>query len=450
MEYAQFNAQQVLKILRRRRRLILIPVVAVVVICTLGAFLLPRKYESSTTILVQRDEVLNPLVSYEMAVTMASEDILKTFNEIIYSTGTIQTIVDSLHIAGSEIITEQDRQELLKKVRKNILTERPGSASFKITYVDTDPVRAQRAVKLLADIFIRTIIQVENQRNEMAVEFFENKLEELRQRFDASQQEMLTQLQQHIQDVPGTEHMFNAQLEESDQNLRDINAQEKTYQQAVGILRKYPDPMQTDAGRKAMYELERMNVPYAPNLQPLLNKYDDYSNRYTPKYPEVQKIVQQINDLLAVMQSTIENEVDKQRSKRLESEQRRAQIISEMQQSTVSEQANEDKESSFDIYRKLYNEMKIKLEQARTTRDLGREQKNQFIILDPPLIPSEPSKPNRLLIIFGGLGVGIIIGLLTAATSELLDTTMRNKEDFEVYQKPIIAYIPESSTVPQQ
>ncbi len=449
MEYAQFNAQQVLRILRRRRKLIFIPVVLVVAICTAGAFLLPRKYESSTTILVQRDQVLNPLVSYEMAVTMASEDILKTFNEIVYSTNTIQSIVDSLQLAGPRMMTTEAQQKLFKQVRKNISTERPGSSSFRIAYLDTDPVRAQKAVKLLADIFIRTIIQVENQRNEMAVEFFENKLEELRQRFETSQQEMLTELRQNIQTSPGTEHMINSQLEESDQNLRDINAQAKTYERALAIVRTYPDPMETDKGRNAAYELGQMNVPYAAQLNSLLNKYDDYSNRYTQRYPEVQKLTHQISDLFVVMRSTLEKAVDQQQSKRMEAEQERARVISDMQQSTVTNQENENTESNFDIYRKLYNEMKIKLEQARTTRDLGREQKNQFLVIDPPLVPTEPSKPNRLLIILGGLGVGLIIGLLTAATSELLDTTMRHKEDFEVYQKPIIAYIPESSSISQ-
>ncbi|MDE3057007.1 MAG: hypothetical protein KGJ59_03510, partial [Bacteroidota bacterium] len=431
MEYAQFNAQQVLKILRRRRRLIMIPVAAITLLCTLGAFLLPRKYESSTTILVQRDEVLNPLVSYEMAVTMASEDVLKTFNEIVYSTNTIQTLVDSLHLAAYEPMTGEEHQKLFKEIRKNISTERPGSSSFTIAYLDVDPVRAQKAVTILADVFIRTIIQVENQRNEMAVEFFENKLEELRQRFETSQQEMLAQLHQNIQESPGTEHMINTQLETAEQDLRDIGTQTKTYQQALAIVRTYPDPMQTDKGRNAAYEIARMNVPYAPQLLSLLNKYDDYSNRYTQRYPEVQKLIHQISDVFTVMRSTLEKSLDQQRNKRLEAEQDRAQVIAELQQSTVSNQANENKESNFDIYKKLYDEMKIKLEQARTTRDLGREQKNQFLVIDPPLVPTDPSKPNRLLITLGGFSISLIIGLLTAATAELLDTTMRNKEDFE-------------------
>ena len=441
----QLTAQQILKILRRRRRLVLIPFLAVTILCAIGAFVLPRKYESSTTVLVQRDEILNPLVSYEMAVAMASEDMLKTFNEIIYSSATVQTLIDSLHLAGSEPFSESDRQEMFKKIRKSILTERPGSSSFKISYLDDEPVRAQRAVGMIGNLFIRTILQVENQRNEMAVEFFEKKLEELRLRFESSQQDMLAQLRQHIQEMPGDNRMLNSHLAESEQNIRDLEMKGKNDQQALALVRKYPSPMTTEEGRQAVYDLQRMNVPYAVDLRPLLTKYEEYARKYTMRYPEMQKLVQQIDNLLLVMRTTLETELDKQRGTRMEAERQRADAIQNLQKSTVSEHVGEDTESSYDIYRKLYNEMKIKLEQARTTRDLGRKQTDRFIIIDPPLVPTEPSKPNRLLIIAGGFGIGMMLGLLSAAIAELLDTTFRNKEDFEVYQKPIIAYIPDAN-----
>jgi hypothetical protein len=66
------------------------------------------KYTSSTSILVQKEETLNPLVLYEMAVTIASEDRLKSFNEIIYSRSTMEMLIDSLEL-DEEIETELSR-----------------------------------------------------------------------------------------------------------------------------------------------------------------------------------------------------------------------------------------------------------------------------------------------------------------------------------------------------
>jgi len=443
--HAQITTQQILSVLKRRRKLILTPFIGIALCCAIGAFILPRKYESSTTILVQKDEILNPLVSFDMAVAIASEDMLKTFNEIVYSDATVQTLIDSLHLAAPGTLSPSDRQELSKKILKNITTERPGSTSFRIAYIDPSPVEAQHAVSLIANLFIRTILYVENQRNEMAVEFFENKLEELRRRYETSQAEMLAQLRRHIQEMPGDNHSLSARLAQSEQDIRDIGERLKTDQHALSLIRQYPSPMVSDAGRKALYDLEAANIPYAPDLRALLRKYEEYSQKYTPRYPEMQQLVQQINDLCAVIKTTLEGEVDKQRNMQVDAEQGRAEAVENLQRSTISQRAGEDTESSYDIYRQLYNEMKIKLEQARTTRDLGRTQRDRFIIIDPPLVPTEPSKPNRVLIIAGGFGLGLLTGLLTAAIAELLDTKMRDKEAFELYQKPIIAYVPDAA-----
>ncbi len=95
-----------------------------------------------------------------------------------------------------------------------------------------------------------------------------------------------------------------------------------------------------------------------------------------------------------------------------------------------------------DIYRKLYDEMKVKLEQAKTTRDLGKNAENQFVVIEPPIVPEEPAKPNKMMLMGGGLGLGIFLGLIVAAIAELLDTTIRRARDIKEFQKPVVAYIP--------
>jgi capsular polysaccharide biosynthesis protein len=49
-----------------------------------------------------------------------------------------------------------------------------------------------------------------------------------------------------------------------------------------------------------------------------------------------------------------------------------------------------------------------------------------------------------MLIIFGGLGAGILIGIILTIISELLDTTIRSPIQMQLYGKPIIALLPMS------
>lgn len=448
MRPAQFSAQEVVAVFRRRRKLLWNPAILVTVLCVVGAFILPRKYESSTTIMVQRDEVLNPLISFTMAVTTASEDRLRTFNEIVYSKATIQILIDSLQLDKDMVTeTEEDRQELVKKIRKDISTERPGSSSFKIAYLDTDPVRAQQAVDLLAHHFIKTILQVENQRNEMAVQFFEKKLEELRQKFEATQGELVNVLRSRISDMPTEIHSISARIEEVDTRIGERDEQVKTYQRELSNLQRFPQALNSDRGKEALFELSRKDLPHVGELRPLVARYDELTRRYTSRYPEVQKIEKQIKDLLVIMQASLETEIAKQRKQRWEFESRRSQLINDLKKSSVTQQVDKDKESNVSIYQGLYDEMKIKLEQARTSRDLGRRGREQFIILDPAVVPTDPAKPNRVLIISAGVVIGLFLGVLMVVTAEILDSRIRSPRDVATYRKRIIAYLPEGKTV---
>jgi uncharacterized protein involved in exopolysaccharide biosynthesis len=416
----------------------------IVLTCTMGAFLLPRKYESSTTILVQRDEILNPLVNYTMAVSIASEDRLKTFNEIVFSKTAIQTLIDSLQL-DKGIKTEEAKEDLVKRIQKNIETERPGSATFRISFIDTDPVRAQQGTLLLAHYFIRQILQVENQRNELAVQFFEKKLNEFQGKFETKQKEIVDLLRNRVQEMPIENQTLLGNVEDLDKQILEIDEHMKDYQRALSILQEFSGSISTESDKQMLFDLQRLDLPHIAELHPLVTKYEEYSHRYTPKYPEVQKLNTQIVDLLGVIKSGIEGEISKLRKTRSELEQRRIRNVDNLKQTTAAQQVDKDKRSNFDIMRNLYDDMQVKLEQARTTRDLGRTGSEQFVLLDPPLVPIEPSKPNRTLIIAGGMGVGLLIGIFSAALSELLDPTIRTARDIGVYRKRVIAYIPETT-----
>ena len=186
----------------------------------------------------------------------------------------------------------------------------------------------------------------------------------------------------------------------------------------------------------------RYDIPLIADFRPLLAKYDDYLRRYTRKYPEVEKLETEIIELLDRMRSAVESEISKFPPRRLELEERRTELVDNIRQSSVNARVDQDKESDYTIYRKLYDDMKVKLEQANTTRDLGSTGANQFIIIiDPARVPSQPSKPSRQLIVLGGFGLGIFLGFLTAILREMLDTTIRGPRDIESYQKPVIAFI---------
>ena len=361
----------------------------------------------------------------------------------MYSRRTIEAVIDSLNL-GVGVQNEVEWDELIERIRWNLRTARKSINSFSISYLDTDPVRAQRMVSLLAKVFIETRIQGEMRRNETAVQFFEAKLKEYRERFEATQEEMVGLLLRRMRELPTGRSGLTSQLESLDKGIR--NLEEKLREDQVGLdkLETFPEAFRTDQGRQTLSELRRSSLPYVDELRAILSQYDEVTSRYTPLYPEVGKIESQILDNLRKMRVAVDSEVDAITRELEAMRTSRGKIVKELMEYSVDQQVDTDKESNFQLYQRLYEDMKTKLEQAKITRELGRNAENSFIIIDPARVPAKPTKPNRRLIIAGGFVFGFVLGLALTLAAELFDTRIRTVRDVEVYQLPVIALLPDA------
>lgn len=435
MHKAQLAINELKGFYKRRKALLLLCPILVFGLSIGAVYWLPPEYESSITILVEKDETLNPMVRYNLAVALASEDRLKSFNEMIYSRPTINMLIDSLDLAGEN---EMERDALIKKVRSNVNTRLKASDSFSITFYAKDPERAKRGVQLLSDYFIEKKLQLENKRNNQTVDFFQAKLEELKGTVDDRERELMSKIQEDVETTPRENRSLQSDLEEVEEKLDEISVS----------VRKTDDKLQTvqsvisgKADINKLYQLDLSNVSSGDRFQKLLNEYQEVSDKYTSQYPKVKELRQKVFSSLEQLESDLKSSLFEQNAQKSYLEDQYKTVTQKIQQTTVADRKTTQSKMNVDIYRKLYDEMKVKLEQAKTTRDLGKEAENQFVVIEPPVVPDEPSKPNRLMLMAGGLGLGLFLGFMVAAVAELLDTTIRRPQDIKEFQKPVVAYI---------
>ncbi|TVR67083.1 MAG: chain length-determining protein, partial [Candidatus Competibacteraceae bacterium] len=81
----------------------------------------------------------------------------------------------------------------------------------------------------------------------------------------------------------------------------------------------------------------------------------------------------------------------------------------------------------YDINRSRYNDLLSRRESARMAQQIGQtDQEVRFRIIDPPRVPSDPSGPNRPLLMSGvlvaGLGVGVGVAFLISLLWPTFDT----------------------------
>lgn len=438
MQPSQFSFAEIAGAMRRRAKLLIIPPLLITALAVVAAYKLPRMYESYTTILVQRNELQNPLTSLtnQTPSYAPEEDPLRYIDEIIYSRKTVTMLMDSLNVtygAADEAATRR----LIDDFKSNIKIVRSARESFAIAFTDTDPLRAQRGAAVLTNIFIETTSSTNNKRNDITVQFYEQKLEEFRQKLEQSQEQIMPKLRERAQDNPAA----NAYLNDVQRQIRDTEQKKREYVQNLTSIRQLPSILSTKEGRGTLAELSRLDLPYAGDMKVLVTKYEDATSRYTSQHPEVGKIERSITELLDRMTVAIRSESEKTDARLADLRRTQTQIIGEILGS--SQRVGQEKESNLAVYQRLYDGMKVKLEEAQVQQAIGKNADNQFTIIDPSLVPLRPTKPNRVLIVGGGFAVGLLLGIVAAVLAELFDTTIRTTRAIEIYEKPIIAFLPE-------
>ena len=304
MRSAQIRLKEVISIYRRRWKLVVIPTVIVAILCAIGATLLPRKYEATTIMLIRPDQTLSMMTmmrDYDGGGFIAQ---LRSFGEIIYSRTFLQAVIDSLGI-GKGVRTEADRQGLINNVSHMISTDTRGSDSFSITFANSNPELAKRGAEVVANLFIETKVRIENRQNLLTVEFLERKVEELRLEFDNSTRSLVSSMQQSVNELPMETRSLYGKVGEIERSIDSCDLLIKSYQKSLGslqtlpeMLRANPEALRNEAGKQPLLELQQVDLPNVAELRTLVGKYDELTQRYTSKWPEIEKLENQIIALL--------------------------------------------------------------------------------------------------------------------------------------------------------
>ena len=438
--YDTKDVAQDLKAAVKRRRLILIlsPILFVIAALLANHFIEP-KYQSTTTILVQKDETLNPLVLYEIAVHIASEDRIQSLNEIIYSRSTMGILIDSLKL-DSEMKNKANKQQLIANTQNRIGTRLRASDAFEISYFDTDPVRARNGAELLANHFINTKLHMESRRHEETVNFFSNKLEELETIVEGQRNQTASRTSEQMQASPSDSDALQERLQRIDSQLDAIEWQLYQEEEKLAAVTSFQDETNVNQGITHLYKLPLSEMQFGDELTVLLNEYDNLRQQFTESYPRLRGLAEQIKQVADRMPPILTTNIRRLNSQKQELNHQKEQVVGDMQQNFIATQRASSQQSDFSIYEGLRAEMRVKLEQAKMTRDIGMRAADQFIVLDGAIVPEKPVSPNKPLILGIGLLLGVIMGIVASAVAEVMDTTIRDESNMP-YKKPIIAYI---------
>ena len=485
------DIQRVFGVVRRRHLQFLIPLFFGWLIVWGASWVLPSRYKSSTTILVEQ-----PTMPQSYVAPNINDDLqarLASMKEQILSRTRLLVIIQKLNLYGDAGGKPTDDQKIVN-MRKDIEVDlvqdpqRQNISSFTISYSAHNPRLAQQVTAELTDLFIGENLKVRQQESEGTTDFLEKQLEDARESLSEQEAKVREFENGHEGALPTQEasnlailNSLQSQLQ-SEEDALNTAKQQKVYFQALLEQERNAQSRTRSAGEGSDSSGPTDLAAVDTELEKLRAQLADLSARYTDSYPDVQYTRSQIakletirGNLVAASRKSRETKQPGDNSaaidptltgpaQQTQSQLQANQLEIQNRESAVSslkarindyqgrlnaepstEQELADLTRGYDQSKANYDDLlKKKDESAMATSMEEMQQGERFTMLDPPSLPSKPDFPNRLKFCGFGLGAGLALGFVVAGIFEFMDDRLYSEQEIKsILPMPVISEIPE-------
>jgi succinoglycan biosynthesis transport protein ExoP len=283
-----------------------------------------------------------------------------------------------------------------------------------------------------------------------------------RQRNEAFQRKLLLQAQltavspygdmyndqgQRVLDGENRSRALKEELDRTKANYGDKHPDVRRLQRELTAAGGVDDPSSaaSETLRRARAELGRLTSKYSPTHPDVLAQQRkvaalEAAIRAAPAAKPSNPIYQGIESQIAVTEA----EMSSLEGKRQVLTARLGQLEKDIQTAPKAEQRFQEISREYENAMTEYREITAKRRLADISKNLEDDRKSEkFTLLEPPSLPEEPFKPNRLLIVILGLLGAIVGGLATIGLVESLDTRIHGRASVvELLGVPPLGAIP--------
>jgi uncharacterized protein involved in exopolysaccharide biosynthesis len=478
-----FTARDVAAIGFRHQKVLVLCFVGVMLGVGISSLFLPSKYKAETKLLVKRERI-DPVITPEQNAPLTfhdtvGEEEINSELEIMTSSDVLRKVVaannlDKKHFL-SKILhpfqtpanrTDKAAADLRSDLQIEVLKK---TNVISVSYESKDPATAQRVLQTLDDAYLQKHLEVHHPGGQY--EFFEQQADKYKQDMLAAEAHlkqfsdqsggvaptvMRDMTLQKLADFNSTLETTRASIAESKHRIADLEKQQQNTPANLVTQSKKGDNAQVMENLKA-------------TLLTLENKRTELLTKYQPTYPLVQEVDKELSDTRAALakeenspvkeETTGQNptyawvngELAKAKADLSGFEARETSLVSVIstyqdksklleqqgiQQGDLLRVKSED-ESNYNLYTK-------KKEEARISDELDRTRMLNVSVVQPPLLPSIPTRSPFIFALVGVL-LAAAISLAVVFAIDYADQSFRTpSEVMSELRIPVLAAVPVS------
>lgn len=425
-------------IVRRRAGQIIATFVVVFLIALAIAIAVPPLYQSTGTIVVESQQI--PLDLVPATASALADERIQLIKQRVMTRENLSRIIEKYGLfveqkdsmTASQIIDEMRDRVGIELISADLGGRRRGQATiaFKLSFEHRSPNTAHRVANELVTLFLQENAKARTERATETTAFLTQEADKLKLELEALENQLASYKQQYGNALPEHLELHMGMLQRAEADLRSV---ERDYKTAEGELR-YLD-VQLAAAQAGVGATDTQTVMLSPaqELTKLQAQYDAMSGSYTSTHPDMRALANKIEALRAELKpkgAPAAGEVTRptsllvagvqakvgaakarlislaEQEKNLKSRIRQleAQVIQTPQVERALVTLMRDHESA----QRKYQEVRAKQADAQIVESLEQDKKaERFSLLEPPLLPDTPIKPNRPKIMLMGFFVAL-------------------------------------------
>jgi polysaccharide chain length determinant protein (PEP-CTERM system associated) len=438
----------------------------------LAHHLIPKTYESRTTILVQEPGRLVPFLN-DLALATNVKDRMPTLEALLKSKNILGSVLEDTGEISAN--TEPQTKEIrVKRLAAALSVQLTGSELVELKLRWGRPEGLAKTLGAVTRRFIERLVSPERGAVENSETFFNQQLAERRAELSAAEQAYADFKMENADKLPAMYSTDVSHLAAMQQKLEEKSMELATAEAVFDELRTRLSSLNPVVGR-----LEESIVQVSSELAALRVRYTDEHSEVRAAERKLRRLEEERAGLLASSSKMNDIGIDQlwnmaagtamkegdamapllssQMQRVQEAESRRSALRKDVEQlkagisdlrSAIAtfapiEQRQQQLERAVAGAREMHDLLAKRYEMARLTGSLGSyEAPEQIKIIDPPQDPTEPTTPSGFIFALAGLVGGLALGAGLVVSFEVLDPRLRSPDSIgNAACLPIVAFV---------
>ncbi|MGF1728599.1 XrtA system polysaccharide chain length determinant [Photobacterium kasasachensis] len=405
-------------------------VISLWVICPLGwiaVTLMSNQYSSEARVYADTESILQPLLRGIAIDTDPSQE-LALMSKTLLSRPNLEKIARFTDAeTNANTVSEPNslqREELGKRVanlKKNLSFKSAGEENlFTINYSGSDPYYTQKVVQAAIDVFIENTVGQKRQETVKANKFLTGQLKEYETRLIQAEVQLADFKRFNTGYMPGSEQNYYRRLQTLQDELEDTRLTILETDIQLATARK----QLSDETAVAIQQMTTISTEYDIRLGTLETRLDELLFRFTDRHPDVVETRRQIADLKELQQgsqqrassatayssavlqdiklniSQLENQLASLKVRETNQIEKHNLLAEKLEQLPQVEAQLTSLMRNYDITKSKYEDLLSRREAALISKSVDASSDEiTFRVIEPPLIPQDPSGPMRPLLL---------------------------------------------------